>query len=1160
VNVDEVAQAQEALQVRVRQQAVVAELGQRALASTDLSMLLNEAVALTAHTLEVEYCKVLELLPEGTALLLRAGVGWQDGLVGHTMVGVETDSEAGYTLLSREPVIVADLHTEARFNGPPLLHDHGVVSGMSVIIQGPAPKRPFGVLSAHTTQRRTFTQDDINFLQAVANVLAAAIERKRMEEELRTSRDHLAVILQGVADGITVQDHTGRLIYANDAAAHLIGYPSAQALLETPLQAVLQQFEIMDEAGHPFPLDKLPGRLALQGMPSSSVTLRYRIIATGEERWSVVTATPVRDERDQIQLVVNIFHDITERKRVEEALRQAKDELELRVAERTAELNTANALLQQELAERRRVEETLRASQGRLAGILNIAEDAIISIDSTQRIQLFNQGAEKIFGYQAQEVFGQPLEVLLPERFTEAHRQHVRAFATSPQIARRMDERREVFGRRKDGTEFSAEASISKLTINGDIIFTAILRDITERKRMEALTAGQKRVLEMIATGAPLTDVLEVLALVMEEQSPGLLCSILLLDKDGVHLRHSAGPSLPASYNQAIDGITIGPNIGSCGTAAYRGQEVIVADIASDPLWVNYRDLALSHDLRACWSTPIFSTGGQVLGTFAMYYREPHGPTAQDRILINAATHIAGIAIERRRAEEVLRETEERLRTIIANSPLVVFALDREGVFTLSEGKGLDVLGFKPGEVVGHSVFDVYRDMPELLDHARRALAGEEYTAIDRVAGLAFETHWTPIGNQDGQVVGAMGVATDITERVQTYQLLEQRVAERTQELSTLLEVSKDVASTLELQPLLGLILDHLKAMIGYSGAAISVLEGETLTVLDYRGPLPREQMMRMRSSLSESGFKREVIARRAPIIVDDVRGDTPEARAVQQEAGEHLNTIFSHIHSLLGVPLIVRDRVIGMLSLTFSEPHYYTPRHAELALAIASQAAVAIENARLYEQAQELAVLEERQRLARELHDSVSQALYGIALGAHTARDVLENNPNEAIEPLDYVLTLAEAGLAEMRALIFELRPESLESEGLVAALTKQAAALQARHGIVVQIDLGAEPDLPLMIKEALYRIAQEALHNILKHAQASRVGLRLIYDAARVVLEVQDDGVGFDPAQSFAGHLGLLSMGERAIRLGGRLEIESASGQGTCIRAEIPHHWETE
>ena len=255
-----------------------------------------------------------------------------------------------------------------------------------------------------------------------------------------------------------------------------------------------------------------------------------------------------------------------------------------------------------------------------------------------------------------------------------------------------------------------------------------------------------------------------------------------------------------------------------------------------------------------------------------------------------------------------------------------------------------------------------------------------------------------------------------------------------------------------------------------------------------------------------------------------------------------------------MAVPLRLKDRVIGMLVLASSQERAFTQRHVMLALAIANQAAIAIENARLYEQAQELAAVEERQKLARELHDSVSQSLYGIALGAHSARTLLERDPVRVAQPLEYILSLAKAVLAEMRALIFELRPESLETEGLVSAISKQAAAVQARHEVPIETELCEEPDLPLPVKQELYRVAQEALHNTVKHAEASRVQVRLDRTAEAIIVEVRDNGRGFDPAGSFPGHLGLRSMQERVSHLGGALSIESAPGEGTTIRAQVP------
>ena len=218
------------------------------------------------------------------------------------------------------------------------------------------------------------------------------------------------------------------------------------------------------------------------------------------------------------------------------------------------------------------------------------------------------------------------------------------------------------------------------------------------------------------------------------------------------------------------------------------------------------------------------------------------------------------------------------------------------------------------------------------------------------------------------------------------------------------------------------------------------------------------------------------------------------------------------------------------------------------------SEAALRQTQEELARRVQERTAMEERQRLARELHDSVSQALYGISLGAHTALTLFDTDRAKVLEALNYVLSLTQAGLTEMRALIFELRPESLAIEGLVVALSKHVAALRARHGIEVELTLCDEPDVPLPVKEAIYRIAQEALQNAVKHARSERLDVRLRCGEESIGLEVCDNGVGFDPQASYPGHLGLHSMRERASSVGGTLEIESVPGCGTRIRAHVP------
>jgi signal transduction histidine kinase len=257
----------------------------------------------------------------------------------------------------------------------------------------------------------------------------------------------------------------------------------------------------------------------------------------------------------------------------------------------------------------------------------------------------------------------------------------------------------------------------------------------------------------------------------------------------------------------------------------------------------------------------------------------------------------------------------------------------------------------------------------------------------------------------------------------------------------------------------------------------------------------------------------------------------------------------------MIEIPIFsVGGEPLGFFSVAYTRDHHFAEDEQRLLAALAERAAVAIGNAELYERAQQAASLEERQRLARELHDSVSQALYGIALGARTARTLIDRNPAEAVEPVDYILSLAEAGLTEMRALIFELRPESLETEGLVAAISKQAEAATVRHGLAIDLRLGQEPDVPLPLKETLYRIAQEALNNVAKHAHATSVSIELRPTPAELELTISDDGAGFNPAGEFPGHLGLHSMRERAHKAGGELSIQSTQGRGSTVTARFP------
>jgi len=270
-----------------------------------------------------------------------------------------------------------------------------------------------------------------------------------------------------------------------------------------------------------------------------------------------------------------------------------------------------------------------------------------------------NPAVARIFGYDnAEELIGLDYKTLIaPHEYPR-----VRGYYAARMRGEPVPSRYEFEAVRRDGRRIWIEILVSLVTWKGAPAVLGTFLDITERRRAEAILAGEREVLELIASGVSLPDVLTALCRVVEAQFDGLLCSVLLIDADGLHLRHAAAPSLPEAYNRAIDGVAIAPRGGSCGTAAYRRAAVIVPDIERDPLWADCRELALRHGLRACWSTPVIGAGGAVLGTFAMYYREPRSPGEAERGLIERTTHLVRIAVEHSRAEEALRQSEAQFR------------------------------------------------------------------------------------------------------------------------------------------------------------------------------------------------------------------------------------------------------------------------------------------------------------------------------------------------------------------------------------------------------------------------------------------------------------------------------------------------------------------
>ena len=333
-----------------------------------------------------------------------------------------------------------------------------------------------------------------------------------------------------------------------------------------------------------------------------------------------------------------------------------------------------------------------------LHSILSDMGDAVIVADKDENFVVFNPAAERMFGVRATDAksheWSQGFSLFLPDKVTPFPPDEL---PLTRSIRGEEVNNVEMFVRHKKAPYgiWTRMTGRPLRDSNGELLGGVIVcRDITEVKEEEFFRAGQSGVLEMIAADAPLADVLTNLVLLMEGQAEGLRCSILLLNRDGKHVRHGAAPNLPEAYVKAVNGAPIGPRNGSCGTAMYTRRPVVVTDVMTDPLWTDYRELAQISGLRACWSTPILSAQGDVLGSFAMYRQENRGPRPEETRLTQIATHIAGIAIERQRHQEILREREARISLAAESADLAFWILYPEQNTAWMSEKGRLIYGF----------------------------------------------------------------------------------------------------------------------------------------------------------------------------------------------------------------------------------------------------------------------------------------------------------------------------------------------------------------------------------------------------------------------------------------------------------------------------------
>ena len=381
----------------------------------------------------------------------------------------------------------------------------------------------------------------------------------------------------------------------------------------------------------------------------------------------------------------------------------------------------------------------------------------------------------------------------------------------------------------------------------------------------------------------------------------------------------------------------------------------------------------------------------------------------------------------------------------------------------------------------------------------------------------------------------------------ESYTHLEQKVADRTRELAALNAIAAEVSRSLDLEEILNDALDEALEVMGMEKGQAFRLEEETQTLIlmTHRGLL--EELVRYTARLPLGVGAAGQAARAGQPVVRKVT-DYPEGELRDLIEKEGLQVVIS-------IPLMAKGRALGAINLATHTLRSVSPEELSLLKAIGHQIGVAVENARLYEQAQQLAVVQERNRLARDLHDSVTQALYGVTLYAEAAaRQLLSGEVGMAADHLREIRGTAQEALREMRLLIFELRPPILKVDGLVTALQARLEAVEGRVGLETELKVEGDISLSPEIEEGLYRVALEALNNTLRHARASSVTVYLHQNRRAVTLEVADDGVGFDPAiAQKRGGFGLCGMEERAARLGGKLTVQSNPGEGTRVKMEV-------
>jgi PAS domain S-box-containing protein len=987
----------------------------------------------------------------------------------------------------------------------------------------------------------------VAFLFAALVVSSWSTARKRAENRLRESEQRWRGLTEALPQLVWGATSDGACDYFSTQWTDYTGVPETE-LLGWQWMKVLHPDD--REPTRKFWTDSVAGR--------APYDVEYRVRRKdGVYGWFKTRGVPIRDEEGNIEKWFGTCTDITDRKQAEASLRdseyelrKAHDELEGKVKERTADLSRSN--------------EALRTSEQKYRDLIDASPDAICVIDADGKCILVNPAGVDLAGRPEHELIGSSItDTYLPE---ELHLFRDRIDKLKAEGSLRF-ERKFV---RENGDVVPVEVSLSALRGR---YYQSIIRDISHRKRREALLAGENRLLEMVAKGDSLPDILDSLCLLVEDQSSGVFAFILLMEPNGKRLRHGAAPSLPKAYTDAIAGLVIGPSVGSCGTAAYRAEQVIVSDIATDPLWADFRDLALAHSLRACWSTPIFSAEGKVIGTFAMYYGEPRSPSPREQDTIKHITHLAGVAIQRKLAETARRESEAYLAEAQRLSHTGSWAwAPATGEIRYWSEETYRVLGFDPD--AGPPRFETFfqRLCPddqirvrELFESAVREKAHfeTEYRIVHPGGAIKYiQAVGHPVCNESGNLAEFVGTVIDVTETKRAEEALrasEQVARGQVEALAQSLDV---LATAPEPEKFIGQMLSTIGRLLNAQSVSLWLFDESTdslvLRLMADGGKLaaPDAEHPFMKDPLfwKQNAVIQELLFTAGPVVCEDLETDP----RVNGEWGDYLKQ--NGTKRFLAVPILVGGQVRGFIGVRHADQASYRPEEIELTQALAHQVMLAIQLNEFAEQGQRAAVFEERNRMARDIHDTLAQGFTGVIVQLEAAEDAGSCGcRKEADNHLHRAGELARRSLSEARRSVHALRPQALQEHNFWDALKgiiKNTTVGTALHATFEA--QGKLPELPQPWQENLLHIGQEALTNALKYAHARNFKTRLTYKAKELRLELRDDGDGFKVKDGHDG-VGLTGMRERVEQMGGKLEITSSRGKGTKITVVLPSNGES-